>query len=453
LNFSIPYWPKRRYLTGIDWVMGALDYVTRQTTGMGNFSQVVLELDGLLPEQSLQSILDQLSHCFPLIHGHPARDVLNLAPFWKIPRKPPSIPLRIVALPANSDVEVNRLLENHANQPFDDNSQHIRCLLIHVGQQKSLFATMFDHRLFDAIGAETFLRLIDQTAQGKLDAIAPQIKVAEPAHLDHWPRRLQSGKKLNAFLYRLAERPVSALSMPPKNTAANRSIRWVHDSLTVEQSAQFNRQAAEEISIPILLPSATARAILALQQALPSMPLPGEQHLAFTSTSARSLGREWETLFFNHFSFLIFSAEKESPKSAAGLAVHLRNQFFEQMKENIPAALQDASALIRICPHWLSSKFMRRIFQGRICSLYFACLRETGYPETHFLGLPILNLTHMTPAISPPGLNLCMTYHANRFHLVLSYLDGALDPVAAQQIMQNFKSLLITENEHARASH
>jgi hypothetical protein len=250
---------------------------------------------------------------------------------------------------------------------------------------------------------------------------------------------------LNAFLYRLAEWPISALSMPSKIAGVNRPIRWVHDSLTVEETADFNRRATEEISIPILLPSATARAILALQQALPAMPLPGTQHLAFTSASARSPGREWETLFFNHFSFLLFSADNESPQSASGLAGHFRDQFFEQMKENIPAALVEASALIRICPHWLGSKFMRRIFQGRICSLYFACLRETGYPDSSFLGLPILNLTHMTPAISPPGLNICMTYHANRFQLVLSYLDGALDPKTAGQIMQQFKSLLIAE--------
>ena len=431
--------------------MGALDYVARQTNGMGNFSQIVLELDGLLAEESLKSVLAQISRRFPLIHGRPARDLLNLAPFWKVPRNAPSVLLRTVALPADSDAEAKRLLENHANEPLDDEFQHIRCLLIHVGQRKSILATMFDHRLFDAIGAETFLRLIDQTAQGKLDAIAPQIKVTEPAHLDRWPDRFRSGKTINEFLYRLAERPVSALSMPPKIAGANRPIRWVHDSLTVEQTADFNRRAAEEISIPIVLPSATARAILALRQTLPAMPLPGTQYLAFTSASARAPGREWETLFFNHFSFLLFSAESESRQSASALAGHLRDQFFEQMKGNIPAALVEASALIRICPHWLGSKFMRRIFQGRICSLYFACLRETGYPEGSFLGLPILNLTHMTPAISPPGLNICMTYHANRFQLVLSYLDGALDPATAAQIMQQFKSLLIAEP--APASH
>ena len=365
--------------------MGDLDYVARQTTGMGNFSQVVLELDGLLSPQSLQLILDQLSKRFPLIHGRPARDLLNLAPFWKVPRNPPSIPVQNATV--ESDAEADRLLEEHANTPLDGRSQYIRCLLIHVGRSKSRLGVMFDHVLFDAIGAETFLRLIDQTHRGQLDAISPQIKVTEPAHLDHWFRRFRSGKKINAFLAQLSQKEVNALSMPAATLPTKQHIHWIHDSLTVEQSARFQDRAAEEISVPIVLPSATARAILALRQALPTMPLSGTQHLAFTSASARVPGREWETLFFNQFSFLAFSAENDSLQSAAGLALVLRDQFFQQRKENIPDALKDATMLSRICPHWIGAKFMRRMLQGRICSIYFACLRETGYPDESFLGL------------------------------------------------------------------
>ncbi len=424
-------------------MLGAFDYFGRQITGIGNSSQVILELDGILPEKSLQSILDQLSRRFPLIHGWPSRDLLNLAPFWKAPRHSPSITLRTVTLPPGADAEANRLLEEHANQPLQSDAEHIRCMLIQVGQQKSFLGAMFDHRLFDAIGAETFLRLIDQTAQGRLDAIAPQIKVTEPAHLDHWSRRFRSGKKIIAFFSELGKRPISALSMLPRIAGTIRPTRWAYESLTIEQTTDFNRRAAEEIAIPIVLPSAAARALLALRQTIPSMPLSGDQHIAFTSASARSPGRDWEYLFFNHFSFVLVSADKDSPQSPPDLAAHLRNQLFDQMKENIPAVLEDAAALARICPHWLGSKFMHHLFGGRVCSLYFACLRETGYPETSFLGLPIINRTHMPPAISPPGLNLCMTFCDNRYRLVLSYLDGALEPAVAEQLMHYFKSLLV----------
>jgi hypothetical protein len=443
LSLSLPYFRSRRYLSGVDWMMGAMDYLALRTTGIGALSQAILEVEGRIPESALRSALNEISNRFPLVHGRVARDCFNLAPFWKVPRaaRAKQLLLKVVDLPDGSEAQAERLLAEHVNTRMDSRYQHLRLLLIHVGDARSRLGMAFDHKLLDAFGAESFLRLIDHAWQGKLDELTARVRTTEPAQLDHWMRRFRSGKIVNERLSKLAERDLSALRMP----APGRSHRvcFLHEKLTAEQTEHVRLRAGEECGMPILLPSTAARAVLAMKLAIPAAPLPGTQHLVFTSASTRSPGQEWEGLFFNQLSFLLFSVPQETPESPGPLAVLLRDEFFDQMRQGMPAALQDATALMRICPHWLGSRLMKRFFKGRLCSLYFACLRETGFSQNTFMGFPAVDLIHTPTAFAPPGLNLCMTYFGDHFNLVLSYLEGAVQDSEAREMMTRFKALLI----------
>ena len=443
MNLSLPYSRDRRYLTGIDWILGALNYAARKRIGLGGFSQAILELEGNLAPETLLPALSQISNRLPLIHGQVARDWLNLAPYWKVPRNDAlrTIPLKVVELTEKKADQAERLLDDHVNRPFDSESQHLRFLLIRIAGQRSRLGMVFDHRLLDAFGAEGLFRLIDLTSQGKLEEIAPQIKQTEPAHLDHWQRRLESGRTLKDFLLKLNERTVCALKMPP--AGLKRKIRFVHDALTLEETAGFNRRFLEEVGIPLALPSAAARAIAAMQHVLPRPPLPGQDWLLFTSATGRVPGQEWEKLFFNQFSMMTLSADAASTQSPKEIALNLRDQVFDQMKIQIPFVMQDAGALGRICPHWIGSHLMRTLCDGRFCSFYFACLRESGFPTQTFLGLPVKNLYHKPLVFAPPGLNICITTFAGRFNLVISYVEEALTDAVGREILREFKSLLV----------
>ena len=443
MSWSLPYRRNRRYLTGIDWVVGALHESGKKSIGNGAISQAIIEVTGPVDEASLRNTLDQISARFPLIHGHFSRDWLNLAPYWKVPRSARSagIPLRVIDLPTGAVEQADQLLVDHVNTPLEPDSQHLRFLLVRIGNEQSKLGLQFDHRLFDAYGAEAFFRLIDQTAQGRLDEIAPSIQITEPAHLDHWKRRFSSGKTLNRLLVELQKKEVCALAMP--SAGVSRKIRFVHDTMTVEQTVKINQKAFAEIGVPILLPSAAARAVAAMQQVIPAPPLAGQQYLLFTSTNMRATGQEWQSIFFNHFSFVLFSAPSDEKKSIREIALVLRDQFFQHMKHKIPFAMQDAAALGRIFPRSLIGRIINSMFDGRMCSFYFACLKESGFPGQTFMGLPATNLIHTPLAFAPPGMNLCMTFFAGRFNLVLSYLEGAMDDVTANQMLHAFKSSLV----------
>lgn len=442
MNITIPYNRKRRYLTGIDWVVGALHHVNKKATGNGATSQAVLEVNGRLDDQQLRAALDQIIRRFPLIHGQFARDWFNLAPYWKTPRSARNTPitLKVVDLPDDAVEAADQLLLEHVNSPMESDNQHLRFLLLRLGNQRSKLGLMFDHRLFDAFGAEAFFRLLDETCRGNLDQVAPKINTTEPAHLDNWKRRFAAGKALNRLMVDLQKQEVRALTMPP---AGYRRIHLVHDQMTVEQTAAINKKAFEEIGVPILLPSAAARAVAAVQEAVANSPLNGSQYLLFTSANLRAAGDEWASMFFNHFSFVYLSAPTHEKQTIREVALVLRDQFFQHVKDKIPAAMQDAAALGRIFPRPLVGRVINSMFSGRMCSFYFACLKECGYPSESFMGLPVTNLYHTPLAFAPPGMNLCMTFYARRFNLVLSYVEGAMEDSVAKEILRRFKASLV----------
>jgi hypothetical protein len=441
LSFSLPYSANRRYLTGIDWIVGALDHSAKNTIGLGGFSQAILDVEGPIDQSHLRAALNQISQRIPLINGRVARDWTNLAPYWKT-GKSAEIPLRMCELPEDNAADSERLFDDHINAPFNSRWQHLRCLMVRIGNRRARIGLVFDHRLLDAFGAEGMFRLMDLAWKNQLEEVLPKIKTTEPAHLDHWPRRLKSGQTLNRYLFGLNEKSVCGLNIP--SPGLRRRIHFVHDSLTAEESAAIARRAAEEISVPIVLPSAASRAIAAMRQVVPYFPQSGEQCLVFTSTTNRLPGQEWEKLLFNHFSLMAFSTAQNDSRPANEIAVDLRDQLFDQMRSQIPFVMEDAGALGRICPHWIGSRLMNALFSGRFCTFYFACLRETGFAGDSFMGMPVSNLTHKPIAFSPPGLNICMTWFAGHFNLVISYVEGVLSAASARWLMSEFKISLLS---------
>ena len=258
MSFSLWYFRNRRYLTGIDWVVGSLHEAAKKINGCGAISQAVLELNGRLDEGQLRKVLDEISARFPILHGHFSRDWFNLAPYWKVPRaaRRAVIPLRVIDLPHGASQQADRLLTEHVNSPLEHDSQHLRFLLVRIGDQQSRLGLLFDHRLFDAFGAETFFRLIEETFQGRMESAAEKIRITEPAHLDHWKRRFASGQTLNRQMIDLQSKDVCALARPEFGSGGK--ICFVHARLTVQETTSINQKAFSEISVPILLPSAAA---------------------------------------------------------------------------------------------------------------------------------------------------------------------------------------------------
>jgi hypothetical protein len=220
-------------------------------------------------------------------------------------------------------------------------------------------------------------------------------------------------------------------------------VRFLHESISPAQAERFVRLAAEESDVPILLPSALARAIRAMGPAFAGTPAAGSHYRVAVSVDCRGPDQKWQRLLFNHISFMGFWSPIDECGPVGQLVPSLRDQLFAQMKEDIPGALRDATMLTRIAPHSLGSRLARGPFAGQEWSFYFACLRDSPFSGDLFLGLPIINLLHTPRVPPPPGLGVCLTFFRGRMNMVLSYLDGVIDDAAAKQLMDRLKSCTI----------
>ena len=84
---------------------------------------------------------------------------------------------------------VLNLLGKCVNRPFKDDGEHLAFHFINIKNQKSCLAMTFDHRLFDARGAENFLGLFQQYLQSDNGpAISAGVPSAAPAYLRNGQR-------------------------------------------------------------------------------------------------------------------------------------------------------------------------------------------------------------------------------------------------------------------------
>jgi hypothetical protein len=81
---ALPYSKKRYYLSGIDWIIGAINSYMRSVSPAGNHSSLVIELDAPPEAEKLTQRLDSIFSALPPLSGRTARDRLNLCPYFRV---------------------------------------------------------------------------------------------------------------------------------------------------------------------------------------------------------------------------------------------------------------------------------------------------------------------------------------------------------------------------------
>lgn len=59
----------KRYLTGVDWVVNAIDYTSKAQSGIGNHSEIILELNNSLSHKALTETLNNFIQKFSCLNG------------------------------------------------------------------------------------------------------------------------------------------------------------------------------------------------------------------------------------------------------------------------------------------------------------------------------------------------------------------------------------------------
>ncbi len=421
MGFVIPSSKNKRYLSGSDWVINLLDYIMKQTTCAGNMSQVVLALDSVIKHSELQDHLIRFTNEFPVVHGSITRDI-NICPYWRIPEKAEAN-LKLTSYNCPGDGDLWTLLGKCANKPFKDDSEHLAFHLINIENRKSCLAMTFDHRLFDARGAESFLKLFQQYLENNHDpAISTGIPSTAPAYLSEWTRKFLAGRNVNRKIVSLSKNPPGALPVPGDKS---KEFKFRLITFNQQETQTIYENAYKAAGYLMEMPYLLTVIMQAVSGLFTKRNAQADSYLAAVSIDMRTSEDVKQELFFNHVSYLFFQAQCDIIKNQKELTNIIKMQMYEQVKAGIPRDIMEASHLTRIAPLPFLKKIIDVPLKGKIATFIFSHVSK-NILSPEIMGTGIENVFHMPRVPVPPGLGFFSNYFNGRLNLVISFLDGML---------------------------
>jgi hypothetical protein len=436
MKVRVPYSRTKRYLTGIDWTILTLDRMSYRATGGSNASQIVMELRGKFDDHRFRAAMTEFTRQFPVLGGRSTRD-WNLAPYWKIPRAGTVTPVQVDARQVTRSELLPALAES-VNTRFTRPDEHLACRVFHVEDDVHYLAMRFDHRLFDAQGAEAFLDLFQRWYSGEnCRARLAGISLTAPAHLSEWKRKFEAGKQLVRML--LGFNKTTLVVLPRPSSLKGRRFKFSLMEFDGVETGVVTGRAYREAGFLMFMPYALACAIQALDSTFKARAQGGQDYIVSVSVDLRAPDTAASHLFFNHLSFLIFRIPAAVAGDRRQVLEAIRSQMYEQVKSGFPRALAEASMLMRILPPALLSHFLLKPLHGEFASLGFSCVGKGGANLSQFMETAVNNLFHMPLVPVPPGVGFVVNQFGNRMNAVLSYVDGMLSDEEVQRIQENVR--------------
>lgn len=425
----------KRYLTGIDWIVNALDYTGRAQSGIGNHSEVILELKNTPGHKTIEEALNSFIKKLPLLSGFPSR-AINLCPYWKVPSNKLTFPLRVHTVKLNDDSQYLLPLAAQVNAEFQDKREHLIFMLVE-GAKRTFLAMTFDHRILDAKGAEAFLHLFQQHYQNSSPL---QISTACSSHLNHWAEKFIAGRQINRFLLNLTREPPRILPFNPLSEPCK--FKVIH--LNSKQSKNLTDLAYSRAGYLMFMPYALAKCLQIMHRIFQEKNIKGSTYLVPVPLDMRTKEEAQKKILFNHFSFLLFKIKSDKISDFAGLLTEIKSQLYEQVKNKVPGAIVNASFLLRIASLPLVNFFLKLMSKKHFASFSFSYL-SNAYQQNKFMQEEVQNIFHLPRIPKPPGVGIFFNQFDNKLNITLSYFD---DLLTDKQINQITKSLEALGNEN-----
>jgi len=448
--FSLHYSRTKRYLTGVDWMINTLDHVTKKETGVGNVSQIVLEINGTVDGKQLEDSLRAFLARYPIVSGYCKRDY-NLAPYWYIPAETTLDDFAVrtfrVAGDKSRDAVFDVLIRG-VNRPFGNIREHVAFTIVYHGG-KTFVAMQFDHRLLDARGAEMFLAKFNSfVGNGMNDDLN---EYTEPAHLDRWKEKFDAGKQVNRMFLSLREEvPPSALPLPGKKD--QRVSAYSFKSYSQEESDRIARMADKKTGYLMMMPYFLGATVWCMHRVFCDRGRAGKYYVVPANLDARLPGQSGNQLFFNYISFLYFKFSSAISSDIQSLWNAANEQFYDYVKGRLADRIAQASMLMRIVPLGILGALMRIPLRGHVASFSFSYIGKDGYESDVFMGLNIENIYHMPRVPTPPGLGVFFTRFKGRFNVVFSFPKGMFSSDETNAFMSRLDSILRNGNANGNCS-
>lgn len=394
----------------------------------GNSFQILFELS----EEPSWTLFEKKWPAFcrsvPYLRGRPAR-AWNLAPYWAMETAPSEPSGHVPVRQAASKEDAYRILDEDLAGPFEDGRWPVRVSAVRTSEIHYV-SFLFDHRLFDARGAELFLQTFHDFSLGL------RVQTSMPpslSGLDGFDRQFWAGKQLNRE--RLALRKKNILTLEA-DSQKSRAVNCFQQTTLSETQTRAVFERAEKQSGPFMfLPYSLAAACRAFCPLLESrQKIAGDFRISVT----RDMRPDSSRVFFNQLSFLFFDAGASETLDLAALRENFKKQFYQAIRGKKAEILADASMLMRILPREILARLMER----QKITFSFAALAPSAYAHARLLGARIENVLHR-PRIPPrPGAGFFLSTYRTKLNVVFSYLDSLCREDEARSTLERFVEAL-----------
>lgn len=414
------------YLNGFDWVMGVIDTIMRRTTGAGNASQVVFVLDAPLDEAAFKGSLRRFLALFPVISGSVVRQYPSLAPYWKVEADHDPLDVPITVTKVDDEESLMSALGRFINTPFAAKNIHLAFHLL-GGKDIQAVAMTFDHRLFDARGAESFVNLFQEyLVSGEDGSIADGVRLSQGIDLNQWTDKFKAGQSVSRKIKALSKE--SILSLPVSLAKEERGFRHLVLAFDSAETAAIYDRAYSVAGYLMIMPYLFANVFRALHKVFQARGITAGAYTVPASTDLRQVKDIRQALFFNHNSMFFFQIKPEIVDNMEELTGQIKNQLYEQVQSRFPQNLMKASSLTRIAPLWLMNRIFHLPLQGKIASFCFSHVSKCSYSSHMLMDSRITNVFHMPRMPVPPGIGIFFNTFDNRLNATISWLDGTFTP-------------------------
>jgi hypothetical protein len=429
------------YLNGFDWVMGTIDLIMKNATSAGNSSQLVFMLDAPPDEHEVRESLRRFLRLFPVVRGTVSRH-WTLTPYWKMPnggREVDQIPLTVTRLDPASGQDLLSVLTGFINTPFRSPREHLAFHLVYAKNEQCLALT-FDHRLFDARGAESFVGLFQQFLASNDASIARPVRLTQNFDLAQWKDKFLAGQAVQRKVMALSKEPMRAV--PVNLDHSSRAFRFRILSFDREETKRIVEAAYEQAGYLMMMPYLFSSVVLGLHRLFEKRGLPAGAYVIPVSTDIRRAKDIREQLFFNHNSMFFFHIRPEDVQDRKRLIAAIKGQLYDMMQVRFPEKLMAASALMRIAPLPLIERVFHLPLGGRIASFCFSHVSKDSFVSADLVGSRIVNMFHMPRTPVPPGIGVFFSTYGERLNATISCLDGIFSDAELDALEQDLRCSL-----------
>jgi hypothetical protein len=310
--------------------------------------------------------------------------------------------------------------------------EHLAFHLVY-GENAQCLAMTFDHRLFDARGAESFMNLFQEyLAAGSDPAIAEKVRLTQSFDLWPWKPKFLAGRAINRRMIALSREVMRAL--PITLSVEPKGFRYRMVGFDQEETERIYATAYAEAGYLMIMPYLFARVFQALHGVFERRGVARGAYVVPVSTDLRQAKDIREELFFNQNSMFFFQVQPEVVSDLKQLIGVIKEQMYEQVQSRFPQNLMAASSLTRIVP----LPVLRRIFhlplQGKIASFCFSHVSKCSYTSHDLMGCRIVNVFHTPRMPVPPGIGIFFNSFNGRLNATISWLDGTFTEAEVEAI-------------------